>query len=392
MGDWLHSLQFRLIIGFSIILALALGSVSIYTGLAAQEEVSKFDHRLQEARSTRLEHLVSRYYSKAGGWAELQPALEQFGPVSGRRIVVTDQNGQIIGDSGRKFGRPWNRNHPGTYSLPIVVDDQEIGSVLVAPDDRPEIIPDPPATRLASAFNQSLLWTGLAAGLLGIFLISLLSCRILVPVNALNLAARRLGQGDLSQRVPTYGPREIGQLASTFNTMAENLQNAELQRRNLVADVAHELRTPVSNIQGYLEAAKDGLLETDEAVDTIYKQVMHLSALIEELRLLAMAEAGNLRLSLAPYLIADLLEESVEAIRPRAEAKGISLSLETPAAQSHVEVDRTRISQVLDNLLDNAIFHTPEGGSVTVSSTSHEHIVTVTVTDTGGECLPRCFQ
>ena len=76
MGDWLHSLQFRLIIGFSIILALALGSVSIYTGLAAQEEVSKFDHRLQEARSTRLEHLVSRYYSKAGGWAELQPTLE----------------------------------------------------------------------------------------------------------------------------------------------------------------------------------------------------------------------------------------------------------------------------------------------------------------------------
>ena len=148
----------------------------------------------------------------------------------------------------------------------------------------------------------------------------------------------------------------------------------------------------MSNIQGYLEAAKDGLLETDEAVDTIYKQVMHLSALIEELRLLAMAEAGNLRLSLAPYRIADLLEESVEAIRPRAEAKGISLSLETPAAQSHVEVDRTRISQVLDNLLDNAIFHTPEGGSVTVSSTSHEHIVTVTVTDTGGECLPRCFQ
>ena len=113
--------------------------------------------------------------------------------------------------------------------------------------------------------------------------------------------------------------------------MAGSLQNAEEQRRNLAADVAHELRTPLSNIQGYLEAVKDGLLEAnEETIDTIYQQAAHLSQLVEDLRVLAQVEGGSLSLNLVPDSLPDVLTRSVEAFRARAEAKGIQLSIQTP--------------------------------------------------------------
>ena len=128
----------------------------------------------------------------------------------------------------------------------------------------PGAVREPPISRLASTVNCYLLWAGLASGVVGVLIVSLVSRRLLSSTQALGSAARRLGGGDLSQRVATTGPTELADLAGSFNTMAGSLQNAEEQRRNLVADVAHELRAPLSNIQGYLEAVKDGLLEAND--------------------------------------------------------------------------------------------------------------------------------
>ena len=166
--------------------------------------------------------------------------------------------------------------------------------------------------------------------------------------------------------------------------MAENLQAAEQQRRNQAADVAHELRTPLSNIQGYLDAVHDGLLEPDQAtIATLRQQTTHLVALVEDLRLLAMAEAGSLALQIRPESLQDLLDASIEAFRPRADAKDIRLVLDIPADLPEVAMDRTRISQVVGNLLENAIVNTPEGGVVTVSAESGGSTVTVSIIDTG---------
>ncbi|MDP6103010.1 MAG: ATP-binding protein, partial [Dehalococcoidia bacterium] len=214
----------------------------------------------------------------------------------------------------------------------------------------------------------------------------------------LSLAARRLGQGDLSQRVSAEGRDEVAYLGSTFNSMAEDLEKAEQQRRSLMADVAHELRTPLSNIQGYLEAVRDGLLQPDaDTIDTIYHQALHLAHLIEDLRLLAMAEAGALRLDIQLESLEELLSKSVEAVRPRAEARDVSLSLETPSDLSLVKMDRTRVAQVIGNLLENAIIHTPQGGRVTVlAEVMSDGMVRVVVADTGdgipGEGLTQVFE
>ena len=208
---------------------------------------------------------------------------------------------------------------------------------------------------------------------------------MLAPVALLGSVARRLGQGDLTQRVPVTGKDEIGDLGLTFNTMADGLEKAERQRRSLMADVAHELRTPLSNIQGYLEAVRDGVLEpASPTIDTIYQQAAHLSDLVEDLRVLALAEAGVLRLNSEPDSLEDVLRRSVEAVKPRAEQRSVAVSLDISGDLPLVDMDRTRIAQVVGNLLENAIAHTPEGGQVQIIAEPAEPSrVRVTVADTG---------
>lgn len=401
---WFFSLRFRLILAFTLALALALAGVGLFVGFAAEQETNRFQRRSQEFRADRVHRLIARHYREHRDWAGLQPWLEQAANLYGRRLVVTDRSGRIIVDSHDKFAlegaaaakkRHWESLEKAEFfgrSRPIVVDDHQVGVLALAPDNAADtdsngtggIFPaaflpagpagpppnrEPAATRLAAEVQRSLWWTGLAAAAAGILLVSLMSRRILSPVQRLTAAARRLGQGDLSQRVPAAGPRELQDLSRTFNTMAENLQAAEQQRRSLVADVAHELRTPLSNLQGYLEAVQDGLLEADQTtISALRQQTAHLIALVEDLRLLAQAEAGVLQLHRASTDMAELLRAAVDDFRPRAEGKELRLTLEVDPDTPLLWLDQTRIRQIVGNLLENALLHTPEGGAVAVTA------------------------
>ena len=268
-------------LGIHLVLALALGGVGTYVAYAAQHEMEEFDRKIEQAKATRLQRIVSGSYSNFRQGGELRFSLEQASALFDRRIVITDRQGDVVGDSGRRYGAPKKLDRRRGRLLPLKVGGNEVGSILVGPNNAPEQFPDPPVTEVTSALNNSLVWTGVAAGLAGIVLISLVSRRILVPLQALSTASHRLGEGNLSARASASGPVEIQQLAHTFNSMAQNLETSERQRRNLVADVAHELRTPVSNIQIYLEAIEDGLLETNDALEKINGQTYQLTALIE---------------------------------------------------------------------------------------------------------------
>ncbi len=140
---------------------------------------------------------------------------------------------------------------------------------------------------------------GLGAGIAGLLIVTLFTREALSPIRSLTGAARRLGGGDLSYRVPSNRRDEVGELATTFNEMATTLERAEAHRRNMTADIAHELRTPLTNIRGYIEAIQDGVLEPDAStIETLHQQTVHLSRLVEDLRVLSIADAGALRLDL----------------------------------------------------------------------------------------------
>ena len=419
---WFFSLRFRLILAFTLALALALAGVGLFVGFAAEQETNRFQRRSQEFRADRVHRLIARHYREHRDWAGLQPWLEQAANLYGRRLVVTDRSGRIIVDSHDKLApegaaadkkRPWaalEKTEVFGRSRPIVVDDHQVGVLALAPDNAAAtegegngtggIFPaaflpagpagpppnrEPAAARLAAEVQRSLWWTGLAAAAAGILLVSLMSRRILSPVQRLTAAARRLGQGDLSQRVPAAGPRELQDLSRTFNTMAENLQAAEQQRRSLVADVAHELRTPLSNLQGYLEAVQDGLLEADQTtISALRQQTAHLIALVEDLRLLAQAEAGVLQLHRTPTALGELLRAAVDDFRPRAEGKDLRLTLEVDPDTPLLWLDQTRIRQIVGNLLENALLHTPEGGGIAVTAgPAGDGGIAVSVQDSG---------
>ena len=309
-----------------------------------------------------------------------------------RGLVGRNQFGIYVKETHRTRGRS-SLSYP-TESLWALSPPQATSALT--PEDPQFALTDPEASRISDLVSRYLLWAGIGASALGTALVWILARRTLAPLQKLGETARRLGRGDLSQRAETAGPAEIRQLADSFNAMAAELEEAERHRRSLTADIAHELRTPTSNIQGYLEAIKDGLFQpSPETIDTIYEQALLLSRLVEDLRLLAQVDAGELLLQRTQTRVGELLQSGVEALRPRAEAKGVALSVEMDPSLPALDLDAARIAQVVGNLLDNAVTHTPEGGRVTVSAHAAANAVEVEVADTGPgiapEDLPRLF-
>ena len=211
---------------------------------------------------------------------------------------------------------------------------------------------------------------------------------IATPLADVMAAADAVAEGDLSVRVPTstHSSGEFSRLAASFNRMAEELERADRQRRNLTADVAHELRTPLHIIQGNLEGLLDGVYEpTDEHIGATLAETRALARLVDDLRTLSLAEAGQLPLVWESVDVAELLADVGTSFSGQAEAAGIDLRIETegdPAALT-ITADAGRLDQVLANLMANALRHTPAGGTITLRAQPFDGGVTISVSDTG---------
>jgi signal transduction histidine kinase len=221
--------------------------------------------------------------------------------------------------------------------------------------------------------------------------------RMTRPMSNLIDAARRIESGDYSAQVPEWGSPDIRSVARAFNSMSARLKTMDDQRRSFMADVTHELRTPLSVIRGQAEAIADGLYPADAAhLAPILDATQTLDRLVEDLRTLVLTESGNLVLKKEATDLGQLVRDTVESFAPQAESAGISLSSEVADNLPTVEVDPARIRQVISNLLSNAIRYTPSGGSMKVAAGSSGDQVTVTITDTGEgippELLPHVFE
>jgi two-component system sensor histidine kinase BaeS len=247
-----------------------------------------------------------------------------------------------------------------------------------------------------SAAGLTLLQSGTRRTLIAAAIIMLLagavtvlaSRRILAPVAALTAAARRLQAGDHSLRVSFKGRDELGQLGSAFNAMASALQETEELRRGLVSDIAHELRTPLSNIVGYVEAAQDGVVPMNqELLFSLHEEAALLRGLVDDLQDMALADAGQLRLERGEVDLTEVADQVVGGSRQRAAAAQVALGLEA-TARPVVAGDAKRLRQVLGNLISNAITHTEAGGRVTVRVAVKDHQAEVAFSDTGVGIAP----
>jgi signal transduction histidine kinase len=219
---------------------------------------------------------------------------------------------------------------------------------------------------------------------------------IAIPLADVMTAADAVATGDLSVRVAEDKPGEFGQLARSFNRMVEELEQSDQQRRNLTADVAHELRTPLHIIQGNLEGVLDDVYEpTDEHIQATLEEAQQLSRLVEDLRTLSLAEAGQLPLVWEPVDVVELLTDAHTSFSGQAEAADIDLRVEIEDDLSTITGDVGRLDQVLGNLIANAIRHTPAGGSITLKAEPIKDGVRIRVRDTGegipADDLPHIF-
>jgi two-component system, OmpR family, sensor histidine kinase BaeS len=259
--------------------------------------------------------------------------------------------------------------------------------------------PMDPALREAfrQALNQALLVGGAAALVAGLVASALVTRQIAGPVQRLAAAARRLAAGHYAERVPPSDTTELDVLTHAFNEMAAALEASEARRLQLIGDVAHELRTPISTLEGYLDGLVDGVVEPNEETWALLREEAgRVRRLVEDLHALWRSETSPLHLDLAILTAAELIESSVTRLDPDFVAKGLALNVSIPQDVPQVRADRDRALQILTNLLSNALRYTSSPGEVEITAAREGVAVRFSVRDTGvglaPEDLPRVFE
>lgn len=283
------------------------------------------------------------------------------------RVVLADARGVVIADSAGVLLGQHYPDQQVAAGTPVVAAGQQVGTILVGSMVEPVL--NPLDQDFLRSVNLAVLLSAIAVGGVALGLGSVFLFHITAPVRDLTQAAEAIAAGDLKQRVAVRTDDEIARLARAFNTMTDALDRAETLRRHMVADIAHELRTPLSLVRGSLEAILDGMYELNlENVESVHEETLVLTRLVDDLRDLALAEAGQLHLERELVDVAELALRAAESFRARAAGQEVSLVTDLSPELPPVYGDAQRLSQVLMNLLSNALRYTPAGGRVTVAA------------------------
>lgn len=256
---------------------------------------------------------------------------------------------------------------------------------------------NPVDQKYVDQINQAL-WVAAAGGILISLVLGIFIARSLArPVREITDATRAMAQGKLEQRVPVRSQDELGELAGAFNQMSADLVKSNQARKQMTADIAHDLRNPLTVIGGYLEALKDGKLKpTLERFETMQAEVKRLQRLVDDLRTLSLADAGELKLHLEPVAPREVLERVVAAYHVQAEQKAVTLILDAEECLPEINIDSARMEQALGNLVSNALRYTPAGGKISLMADLLDGRTRIRVSDTGSgiapEVLPRIFE
>lgn len=403
----LRSMRVRLLLMFMLVALAAIGTVAFF---AIQTTGGEFQHYINNQQDSNQQLVLRILNAYKQNPRNIQAVVTQSAQANGSRMLLIDQNQRVLADSSGQLtgqtltvsqlialqGNQQHGSEGGPPPQPLCIISTQIGNLSFGPPPF-SMGHGSPGDNFLNSVNRSLLLASIVAGCVVLILTLLLSNTLLKPIQALTVAASRMEQGDLGQRVHIKTRDEIGELAHAFNTMAESLQESEQLRRNLVSDVAHELRTPLTNIRGYLEALQDGVVEPNPTViASLYEEAELLSRLVKDLQDLTLAEAGQLHIQRVPIVLEDIIVNAVNGLALQASGNHPTLSIDVPSDLPLVEADPQRVGQILRNLLTNAIKHTVVEGSVKVCARRHENEVEVIVEDTGvgiaREHLPNLFK
>lgn len=385
----MNRLVVRLSLAFLLAAWIGIGAMALMVQRTLDTGFRQYVTSRDSAVNPELAARLESYYAANSTWAGAEDAIGGRGAGSGggaargAAVVVAGADGVIAASTGTaQVGDSLTADELAA-ALPLVVDGEQVGWLYRQ---------SPGVQALGAAevafLNEANRWltvTALGATALALAVGAGLAWTLARPLRALTAAARDLSVGRLGRQVQVRGTVEINALAAEFNTMSQALADAEALRQRMAADVAHELRTPVSVLRGHLEAMLDGLYPLDSAhIAVAHDQTIHLARLVEDLRVLTLAEARRLPLERAQLDPAALVNHLLEAFEPLALDSEIRLARDIAPTLPPLTADSTRMRQVLSNLLINALRHTPAGGEIAVQVRPDGAGIRFSVSNTGG--------
>lgn len=380
---------YQLLGAFAVATICAITIVYAFADWSIQERFRTYRVRAATLQARPLQRFLTSYYHRFGSWEGLSellnPQLQELPPLE-QPLIIADAMGVVFISSDPKLlGRKLSERDLAS-GVPIRVGAERVGTLIMA-------IPAGTFSPLEQEFSQSIHDSIVLAG--GVALVIALGLGILFvrrlarPLGELRRAAEQISQGKLEPRVTITSSDELGRLGETFNQMAESLQRSEQLRRQLILDIAHELRNPLMIQQSHLELLLDNVVPpTPQQLQTIYEQNLLLGRLVRDLQLLALADAGELQIVRTPTSLRELLHGIVAQVQPTISEKRLKLEAEIADDLPTLAIDPQRIEQVLLNILDNACRYTPPGGTIRLSARTENSSVHVSVRDEGPGIAP----
>ncbi|MCB9129255.1 MAG: HAMP domain-containing histidine kinase [Ardenticatenales bacterium] len=407
----MNSLSTKLTFAF---LLVGLSGIAVLALLVQWQTNRQFDQFLNEvdmSERSRVEQLLASFYNANGSWA----GIDRWTLISAdsddapyrplrARYVLAEVNGTVVMSSSPRFpiGSLLDATLQGS-ARQLRADGKVIGLLLWEGEsgggggrNRSGIRSAPPETEFISNVRRALLWSSLVAGGLALVVGAGLAHNISRPVRTLTEASHTLAKGELGLQVPVTNDDELGELSRAFNRMSHDLARAKEIRQQMTADIAHDLRTPLTTLLGYTEALHDGKMDASEEIMAIlHDETIHLQRLVDDLRLLSLADAGELPLVLQDVAIKPMLEWVQRRHLAHAQSQSITLTLEDLPERLSATLDEERFLQVLSNLVTNALRHTPAGGHIRLGARPEAGGLSITVADDGSgidaSALPLLF-
>ena len=395
----MRSISTKLILAFLSIGIISVTVIFITARINTQQEFIRF---LSDQDRANIIDQLTDYYQINGTWAGAEVYLyPDHGPQGPgyhppRRIpfILTDPSGSVLIANDRyKLGDKVSTSDL-KQGVPITEGGKVVGMLVPMP------MPfqgQPREVQFIQRINLYLLYGALVGMVIALILGVFLSRTLTRPIRELTRATHAVSEGDLSQQVPVRSKDELGELARAFNKMSSELSRSINVRKQMTADIAHELRTPLSLILGHAEAVHDGVLPpSSENFEIIREEATRLEHLINDLRILSLADAGELSIQKVTIEPQRLVQEVASLYQYQAQKKNITFDLEIAPDLPSIDVDPGRMTQVLTNILDNALRHTPEDGHITLGAQQVDDWVELSVQDSGpglsSEDVDRIFE
>jgi signal transduction histidine kinase len=407
------SLYWKLALAFMLVAITTAALVAVFIRVTSPGSLTQL---ILDQQRNDLQQALQEYFIVNGTWdgvsrnwqkiqnnpTSLAPQNNHFSPEGdppnrrNRRNLfgLADAQGAVVVpvDSNTPVGIKLNKEVLQT-GTPVLVNGKQVGTILSA-QQQPGFNPE--ETLFLDRTNEALYLAVLVALLVALIMGIVLARTLTRPLQALTKAAQSIAHGQLEQQVQVNSQDEMGQLATAFNRMSQEVAQANQLRRRMTADIAHDLRTPLTVIGGYVESMRDEVLKpTTERLSLIYTEIERLQDLVGDLRMLSQMDAGELSLNPQQIAARSLLDRVAALCQHPAEQHHVRLQVEANEDLPEMRVDEARMMQVMDNLVSNALRYTPEGGSIFLSAQADKGKLELTVRDTGSgiaaEELPYIF-